>query len=320
MTPVKISKYTKLGPFDLSISSDEWPAYPALLAAAIKDLRSLPNLDLSGGVYFISDYAGEHESAGFNTYTFLCIAGETAEDFGRAIQNVRKLHGLGSTEIKFQKTKHGPTSRALPNFLQIADQSLHGILITIAIDRALYSVFGSDKAKAKANLLSVANKINAGEWDHKRLERMYRIFIPLSLLIDVICHDGQKVLWMSDNDKFTEDNLNSSFQHAQEHFTRFFKNFSARKLELIGFAKPFEEHSYFTELLSLADLASGMTQEFLHYHFKKPNAVIKEERLPIAKWLTQDSPILMKKSIVLSKTPEGGVISTSIDFKYKLPD
>jgi hypothetical protein len=63
------------------------------------------------------------------------------------VEELRRKHGLIEpySEFAFKKLSSGPRSRALPEFLSLVDNFIHGAVITIAIDKHIDTVFGPSK-------------------------------------------------------------------------------------------------------------------------------------------------------------------------------
>ena len=305
----------KKGPFKLSKNHEEWAEYIKQLAVMFEGMDILPNFEEDSSVYVFSDYGGDHKGARFSTYSFLIVSGDKSAVFEKESQLLRDRYGLGVKEISFKDIAFGPIKRSVKEYLMIADKFIHGMLLTVCIDNNLKSVFGADKKNAKENLLQLARQINSGgEWHHLKLERMYRIYSILVLLLDLTTRSEHKVLWQSDTDKINEEGRAGSFKQSQQHFIRFLEGFTDKNYPLFGFAKTFDEISHFTDFLSLTDLAAGMTQDLLSYKYYGDVLMVEEEKADICRWLGTESKFLQKTCIAITKR-DGLVFYESVSFK-----
>ncbi|MCJ2371929.1 hypothetical protein [Pseudomonas sp. RGM 3321] len=294
----------KAGPFRLSKSKDGWTGYLNLLAMQLESLGSLPDFSEDKGVFVFSDYGGEHPGAAFRTYSFLFVSADKIGCFNEKSRLIRSKFSLGTTEISFKDINYGPTSRAITEYLNAANNFLHGILVTVAIDASISTMFGVDKKSGQENLEKSAAAVGAGKWKYKRLEKMYRIYGPLVLLLDLLCEERHKIFWQSDRDAINEDGNGANFKHAQHHLMTMLHQYSGKKFELVGFAKSFEESSYFNDLLSLPDLAAGMVQDLLRDHYGAKSLEVNEVKASLCRWLASESKFLQKYTLCL--TSKGG--------------
>lgn len=95
----------------------------------------------------MSDFGDEHKGAYFNTYSFLILTYNKVGPFMAQVEELRRKHALIApySEFAFQDLSFDPRSRALPEFLRLVDNFIHGAVITIAIDKQIDTVFGLSK-------------------------------------------------------------------------------------------------------------------------------------------------------------------------------
>lgn len=292
----------KKGPFKLSKNHSEWATYIKQLAVVFEGMERLPNFEEDSSVYVFSDYSGDHKGARFSTYSFLLVSGDKSSVFEKESKLLRDRYGLGSKEVSYKDIAYGPIKRSIKEYLGIADRFIHGLLLTVCIDNNIKSVFGADKKGAKENLLQIAEQIGSGgEWHHSKLERMYRIYCVLVLLLDLTTTNDHKVFWQSDTDKINEEGRKGNFSQSQQHLLRFFAEFTDKSYPLLGFARTFDELSHFTDFLSLADLAAGMTQDLLSYKYFDDKVMVEEEKAEVCRWLGRQSNFLQKACMAITK-------------------
>jgi hypothetical protein len=230
------------------------------------------------------------------------VSGDKSSIFEKESKLLRDRYGLGVKEVSYKDIAYGPIKRSIKEYLGIADRFIHGLLVTVCIDNNIKSVFGAEKKGAKDNLLQLAEQIGSGgEWHHSKLERMYRIYCVLVLLLDLTTTSDQKVFWQSDTDKINEEGRKGNFSESQQHLLRFLAEFTDKSYPLLGFAKTFDELSHFTDFLSLADLAAGMTQDLLSYKYFDDEVMVEEEKAEVCRWLGRPSNFLQKACIAITK-------------------
>lgn len=302
--PFTVSPFKK-GAFKFSKNNSEWATYIKQLALIFEGLETLPNFEEDSSVYVFSDYSGDHKGSRFSTYSFLLVSGDKSSVFEKESKLLRDRYGLGEKEISYKDIAYGPIKRSVKEYLGIADRFIHGLLLTVCIDNNIISVFGADKIAAKNNLLQLAEQIGSGGvWHHSKLERMYRIYCILVLLLDLTTTSSHKVFWQSDTDKINEEGRKGNFSQSQQHLVRFLTEFTDKSYPLLGFAKTFDELSYFTDFLSLADLAAGMTQDLLSYKYFDDEIMVEEEKAEVCRWLGRSSDFLQKACVAITKRDE----------------
>lgn len=168
------------------------------------------------------------------------------------------------------------------------------MLLTVGVDVNIHSLFGESKKQGRINLELVRDQVGKGDWSYKRLEKMYRIYGPLVIMLHLLCAEDHKVLWHGDTDTINEDGKGSTFKDAQYHLQVMLAEFSGKNFKLFGFAKSFEEHSYFDDLSSVADLAAGMMQDLLRHQYHNANVEVNEQKALLCKWLGTESQFLQK--------------------------
>lgn len=289
------------GPFSLSKYSSEWAAYPLGVANYLMNMDRLPDFSEDSAVFMFSDYGGDHKGAKFNTYSFLLIAADKRGPFEEQVRLLREKYSLGKKEIAYKDLAYGPIKRSIKDFLLLADNCIHGVIFTIAIDKSLDSVFGERKKGAWEVLQAAAETVGAGEWHPSKLERMYRIYCPLVLMMDLVTDNEHKVLWQSDTDKINEEGAKGNFSQAQVHFSRFLGEFTSKQFPLLGFAKTFEEGGAFTDFLSYTDLAAGMVQDLLCQQYYGIHLEVEPAKGEVCKWLASQSKFLQKLTLAVVK-------------------
>lgn len=307
----------KAGPFELPKITDQYPMYSRWLAERIRNLDGLPDFSDDKSIFVMSDYGGEHKNAAFNTYAFLISSVDKLSKFQRETHVLRDSHGLSDPFKKFayKDLGYGPIARSLREFLCIADQSIHGVLVTISVEKSVPSLFGPQKKTAQQGLVDLLSAHGLGAWGHSEAEKLLRVCHPIAMFLAVLTHSGQKFLWMSDRDAITEDGSERTFGNTQGVFLHALRMYTDNEYDICGFAKPFEKEPFTSDLLSLTDFAAGAIQDVLQ-HLKANDVKDSAGKRQIIKWLGTPSSFLEKVNL-LFKMDGGTLVCGNVMLKAK---
>lgn len=280
----------------------------------------LPNLAAfnNKGIGIFSDYSGEG-SGRYVVYSVLVCGMNMRGGFENRALAARAESGLGAKEIAFKDLNMGQMRRTLPSFLKAADQ-LPGFLCTVAVDKGIRSVFGSE-ADASRQLAQVLQDAGVGRRPPKTAEKMMRIVHLVSYLAALLGHDQQNIFWMTDNDEICP----TPAQHRSllEIFARVLPFYQQPNSQfgIIGGATPFEERDVpLNDLLSLPDLIAGTLGDYLTKRDQQPdNILVKEAAADIFLWLTRPGVGLKKICMFLRPEPNGLIGRGTIEFSPKNP-
>jgi hypothetical protein len=300
-------KVRKLGPFSIKPLHDDYSPYAKLLIRQIESLSFLPDFSEDSSVFVFSDFGGEHPAAPYNTYSFMIFSADKLKPFELHVTDLRARHQLLApySEFAYKKLRSGARSRALPEFLTIADSLIHGVIVTISIDKNLASVFSDQKHEAHAYLSGQLFAADLGHWKGYDAEKLMRVCHAISIFLAVITRSGQKIFWYCDNDVINENGNHRTFQNTMNVFLRVLGLYTTNHYELAGFAKSFEKPSFFDDLLSITDLAAGAVQDILQSEVKKKAVMGGDEKIEVIKWMARPSRYLSKIAFIMSKTDEG---------------
>lgn len=310
----------KYGPFKVPKLADEHPLYGRLLAREAEKLISLPDFSKDKGLFIFSDFGGEHKGAGFTTYSILICSADKRVVFKEKTKELRVKHGLNEPwkEFGFKDLNYGPISRSLNEFLNLADNFIHGILITVSVDKRIPSLFGLEKKEAQNNIVELFRNNDLGEWKGKESEKVLRVCHALSVFISLVAYPNQKLLWLCDHDSINDDGKKRDFTHTQKIFGHCLAMYSDNLYETYGFAKPFKNDAGTTDLLSLTDLSAGMIQEILQSEIAKKHVEISDEKAKLAKWMGTESAFLSKVNLVFIQNDDGDWGAGSVDIQAKI--
>lgn len=310
-------KIRKKAPFDLSVITEEYPHFSHLLAVAVGQLNELPDFSDDEKIAVMSDFGGEHPGAHFYTYSFLILAYNKIGPFMEQIEKLRKKHGLLNpySEFAFKDLGYGPRSRALPEFLHLVDNFIHGAIITIAIDKQIDTVFGSSKKQAHQLIEEQLLSMGLGKWKGAAGEKVLRVCHSIALFTALTTTEKQRLLWYCDNDAINENARDRGFSDTQQIFLRTLGMYSKHKLDLVGFGRSFNGKSHLDDLLSIPDFAAGVVQDLLKSH-KTGDDIIPggAEKVELLKWMAKKSKFLSKITIQISKLTGGELGSGIVNF------
>ena len=309
----------KRGPFKVPKLTEDHPLYGRLLAREAEKLASLPDFSKDKGLFILSDFGGEHKGADFTTYSILICSADKRVVFEEKIKELRVKHGLNDPwkEFGFKDLSYGPISRSLEEFLSLADNFIHGALITISVDQRIPSLFGFEKKEAHDQIVELFRKNDLGEWKGKESEKVLRVCHAISVFMSLVAFSDQKILWLCDHDSINVDGKKRDFTHTQKIFGQCLAMYSDNLYKIYGFAKPFKKDAGTTDLLSLADFSAGIIQEILQSEVAKKNVELSDEKAMLARWMGTESAFLTKVNLAFVQQDDGdwGVGSVNIQAK-----
>lgn len=301
-------KITKRGPFKLSNVSDEYPYFSHVLNQIMqKEIRELPDFSDDSKIAVMSDFGGEHPGARFNTYSFLFLAYNKVGPFQEKIRELRERSGLIApySEFAYKKLPSGARSRALPEYLQLVDQFIHGAIITIAIDKRIKTVFSADMAQGRQVMVGELEKMGLGKWSGSAAEKVMRITHIIAAFTSLLTHENQRLLWYSDKDLINEDGNERDFNHTRQIFTHALGMYLTHRLDFVGLGKSFDAKSHLDDLLSVPDLAAGVVQDLLLQHETKTDIPGGDEKVRVMRWIATPARFLSKINLQIKPMANG---------------
>lgn len=288
---------------DFKRMNDGYPLYARLLAKDIYKLPELPDFSADDGLFIMSDFGGEHKGSDFSTYAFLIISADKRFVFERYIKELRGKHSLNEPfkELNYKDLRYGPIKRALSEYLDLVDKYIHGALVTVSIDRSIETVFGLDAKASHKQLVEQLSNHGFSGWKGKDAEKLLRVLHPLCMFLSLLGHQGQKTLWLCDNDAINEDGNERSFEDTQKIYGNILKMYCDYEFEILGFAKPFKDDPLTSDLLSVTDFAAGTIQDILQSHVKKKDYKGNDSKIKLVKWMAKESRFLTKINLVITK-------------------
>jgi hypothetical protein len=315
-------KIYKQGPFDLPMVTPEYPYFSHLLTMLVQQIKELPDFSDDKKIAVMSDFGGEHSTAHFNTYSFLFLAYNKVGPFAEQVRELREMHGVLApySEFVYKDLKYGPRSRALPEYLRLLDNYIHGALITVAIDKGIGTVFGATKQQAHPVMVEELVSNSLGIWDGRAAEKVHRVCHILAVFTALLTSDKQSLLWYSDKDLINEEGKNRKFSDTQMIFQRTLAMYMRHGFDVLGFGKSFDEKSHLDDLLSVPDLAAGVIQDLLQSQQTGEDIPGGDEKIALIKWIATPSKFLKKIAFQITQTDDGGINAEIVDITLNTSD
>jgi hypothetical protein len=300
-------KIRKQGPFKLTGLCQERHYFGHVLGGLLELIPELPDFSDDNKIAVMSDYGGEHSDARYSTYSFLFVALNKNGPFQTHMHELRQKHKILDrySEFKYKDLKFGPRSRALPEYLQLIDNLVHGAVVTVAIDKAIGSVFGSSRSEGHATIAKQLESGDFGKWPGHVGEKAMRVLHILAAFTGALTYDQQRLLWYSDTDQINEDAKDRSFADTQKMFESIGAMYMTHGFDVLGFAKSFSEKGYLDDLLSVPDLAAGMLQDLLTARDTGTDIPGGDEKLAVLKWLATPAKFLSKIHLRIARKDDG---------------
>lgn len=316
------TKVRKSPPFDTSFITDQYPFFSHLLANAVSQLDELPDFSEDDKIAITSDFGGEHAEASFYTYSFLIFSYNKIEPFIERVNAIRHKYQILEpfSEFEYKDLRFGPRSRALPDFLLAIDDFIHGVLVTVAIDKKIGTVFGPSKKLVHPFIEQQFKDLGLGSWKGEVGEKALRICHSIAMFVALTTYANQRLLWYCDSDSINDDGIGRSFQDTQKLFSAALGMYCKHEFDLIGFGKSFDKKSHLDDLLSVTDFAAGVIQDVLKSHHSIQDGISGFERKEVLiKWLAKKSKFLSKATIQITTLPNGDIGSGLVSFTPVTP-
>ena len=285
--------------------------------------RPFPCLRHGSGLLIASDYGGEHKGAGWATYAALATTVEAAGLWSSWTRTLRGRLLPDGRSLQFKRLSDRIRRRALPHFLQAADQ-LPGVLFCIAIPRSVSSIFDGAPHKTRLADLGFPELRPAVE------EKILRVTHLVALIVAGLSGQGQDVYWFSD-----EDALAIHSGARLWPLTRLFATVTSNLLDhdlrhlRVGTSRCDNGSMSIRDLISLADLAAGaisrLLSEVLDLREAPPKGLIlpmlravPQSRDLVSRWFADDSSEL-RKVLLLIDEPKANPGLSVTPMKFWLP-
>lgn len=282
----------------------------------LKDRQSLLLPDLvkdNQTIIALSDYGGESPHSRYLTYSFLFLAYNDLTFWFDESKRLRSIHKLVSPykKIAFKDLHYGPIGRCIGDWLRLADY-VRGLLFTLVVNKKVISATGrQDKAVLK-EISHALMEQDLGVWKPSVAEKMIRIIHIVCYWISVLSINGQKILWMTDDDAIAAN------ERKKEALGRLFAGilaiYTENKYQVLGYAGPFNDSTRernLNDLLSFPDLSAGAVESLFTAKCLTPDPQVKEGTNTVLEWLTYQG-IGLKKHTMLVEVKDNGQQHTAM--------
>ena len=267
-----------------------------LTAAHRSEGLLFPNFAIDcSAVCIFSDYSGESSDSKFITYSFLFCSFESAFKSLSKMMLMRKEHALIDPliEIKYKDFRNGKINRAIPDYLDIAD-NIVGLLFSVVVDKRIKSLFGPNTTKTHPLLSEKLKELGYTRWKPPIIEKVLRISYILSYLSSLLIDKHQKCFWMTD-----EDDIAANRYIKEDLISLVFSlvnNYTGIELGNFKFAVPFKNNPIeynVTDIISIADVVAGSINEYFNVN-KDIFSMKRDASKYIIEWLCNHGLLLSK--------------------------
>ncbi|WP_437785348.1 hypothetical protein [Sorangium sp. So ce1097] len=298
-------------------NAEEYPLLTRVIDGVLalkKDRRELllPNLHEFDTIGIFSDYGGEAPDSKYSTYSFLFSAYDLREDTLQRLEATRAANN-GFGEMCFKKLDDGNRQRALPDWLAAPDRfevPLSGLLFNLVVDKAVHSVVFKNDHLDRAVIAACLRDEGFGEWKPDVAEKLIRIVHCVAYWCAVLARDGQKLLWMTDDDAIVAQPRINGFRKILAAALR---KYATIRYADIAFATPFKNakrKGSLNDLLSYPDLAAGSFDSYFTTMQKFGTPVVKSTTVEVLNWLCEQGLGLKRLNILLEPNAIGGADAT----------
>lgn len=247
----------------------------------------LPNLH-GESLWIVSDYVFGNPNSRFDVVSVLLAVPEKSVYWRTQMELVRQNWLGEKRRMSFKALGDKVRQEAFVPFLQAADR-IHGLVVTVAIDRHLSDTFAFGKHEAKN---ARESEMIDGDWKEKSLSRMMTVSQVMAFLVAGLSGEGQDLYWISDQDEiFANTRLSMDTGNV---FTKCLSAYSSHEYGeiAIGTTAITEADLVEEDLAAIADIAAGGTVELLSSvkgeHDKIPGIAIEVAGLPTRTVLFHD--------------------------------
>ena len=227
-------------------------------------------------------------------------------------QLVRRNIIKDSRRMAFKNLEESVRKRALPAFLQAADQMV-GLCLCVAINKRISYLGGGQNFFEQL----VKEKILKAKWTFESFERMARMTHFISLLIAGLCSEGQNVFWVSDEDEMfesaqkSEDTLRILTMHQKMNVSTNLGTLRAGTTKMDA-GDRFEE-----DITAIADIAAGAFGELVMKLKPDPEgsianafndeliAALSGKSDVLLSWLADEKQSLKRISLLFDRRSDG---------------
>jgi hypothetical protein len=284
-----------------------------LMRIQLSDPDWLPYLGDASDLWIVADCAGTPNDP-FEVLSFLITADdERLEPWFSARTVLRQRYFPGDPPRRFSyKGLNGDAlkRKALEPFLA-ASETIPGVLITLAIDTRIPSLFFKDKRER-------FELAKAHEMKPVVFERTLRFVHLISCLVAGFSYPGQNILWINDQDSILSNERQAD--KVAHIWNGILRHYLSHSLGELRFATTVNDPGdlHIEDLASIPDIPAGATLEMLRKHSPGDKVVMAAHTRTNAamRWLGSRRPPLAKRHARLTRAndPRGETLLEWITF------
>lgn len=220
--------------------------------------HALPDLRRGKTLFVGSDFSGDHKTADFLALSFLFADLASLDSWENIRTETRREFLSDGRRISYKALGDRKRRHIMLSFLQAAN-TIHGIVVTILIDKRLPSLFWGEKGPD----FSDPELARYRDWKPASLEKLLCAIHFCAFFVAGLSGERQDVLWFSDEDEIAPND------HRITRVAVMFANVLAHYLGhnmghiRFGTTRSDDGSRSLEDLVSIPDLAAGMLVEVL---------------------------------------------------------
>lgn len=296
------------------------------LSATIANLErqhpgSIPSLRGQPTLLIGSDYSGFHQGAAFEVTSFVITNFESLGSWDQRRTHLRKRFLPERRRMSYKALNDGHRRAALLPFLEVANQ-IPGLLLTIAIDKNLPTIFNSENLDTSEQ---ARNHPLFEGWKAAPIERALRTIHFASLLLRGLSCAGQDLWWFTDQDEIVAN------EHRLRSFVSLMANVSSHYLPhtlrhvRIGTTASDTGRRDIEDFVAIPDFAAGALLEVLNTCYARrlldarsifvpTSQKLEPKARRIMDWFADDTQNLRRLTFIIDEPSEGNPRITSLRF------
>lgn len=277
--------------------------------------EALPDFHDDVGIFVASDYGGRHREAAYEAYSFVFTTPVRWMAWELERRRVREDLHLGR-RMSYKNLSDTQRMNALPGFIGAASL-LGGVTVTVLVHKRITSLLAPGRGLDMKRVELARFKA----WRPSVVERMLRIIYLLTCFVAGFSSEGQRVLWMTDEDEIVANSKHHEdvVDVAATVLSRLAPH-SLAKLEVVTTASD-NGSLEIEDLTAIADLTAGGVVEVMTALAERGGSTGRSvarvvdpktrKSVRLLHWISQTS--LPLKHIVISVDP--GASSSQLNFR-----
>jgi hypothetical protein len=268
-----------------------------------------------------SDYSGFHQEAAFEVTSLVITNFESLGPWDERRMHVRRRYLPERRRMSYKALNDGHRCTALLPFLEVANQ-IPGLLLTIAIDKTVPTIFNSENADTSERARS--HPVFEG-WKPAPIERAMRTIHFASLLLRGLSCAGQDLWWFTDQDEIVANEQRlPSFVSLMANVASHYLPHTLRHMR-IGTTASDTGRRDIEDFVAIPDFAAGALQGVLNTTYARRLLDARSIFVPtsqelgpkarrIMDWFADNTQPLRRLTLIVDEPTEGEPRFTSLRF------